>query len=187
MLKGFHSSFSALDELSLLAVPYMLKGRFIVIDDIERKHTKLTIDEILGFIDECVQNHECRILLVLNSDKLEDQKLWGQIREKVVDQEIKLETSPSEAFDIAQKLTPCPWPQQMKLSLEPFQITNIRIIRKVIRAANQLLGSDPLEKIRSQNMLDWAACWMTLPKVFIGSEGSRVALRVGISHLAGSP
>lgn len=143
VLKGFHSSFSALDELSLLAVPYMLKGRFIVIDDIERKHTKLTIDEILGFIDECVQNHECRILLVLNSDKLEDQKLWGQIREKVVDQEIKLETSPSEAFDIAQKLTPCPWPQQMKLSLEPFQITNIRIIRKVIRAANQLLSSDP--------------------------------------------
>lgn len=90
VLKGFHSSFSALDELSLLAVPFMLKGRFIVIDDIERKHTKLTIDEILGFIDECVQNHECRILLVLNSDKLEDQKLWGQTREKVVDQEIKL-------------------------------------------------------------------------------------------------
>jgi hypothetical protein len=143
VLKGFHSSFSALDELSLLAVPYMLKGRFIVIDDIERKHTKLTIDEILGFIDECVQNHECRILLVLNSDKLEDQKLWGQIREKVVDQEIKLETSPSEAFDIAHQLTSCPWPQPLKVALEPLQITNIRIIRKIIRVANQLLGQDP--------------------------------------------
>ncbi|GLO03017.1 P-loop NTPase fold protein [Pseudomonas putida] len=143
VLKGFHSSFSALDELSLLAVPYMLKGRFIVIDDVERKHAKLTIDEILGFIDECVQNHECRILLVLNSDKLKDQDIWIEIREKVVDQEIKLETSPSEAFDIAQKLMPCPWPESLKAALEPLQITNIRILRKIIRAAKQLLGQDP--------------------------------------------
>lgn len=143
LLKGFHSSFSALDELSLLAVPYMLKGRFIVIDDVERKHAKLTIDEILGFIDECVQNHECRILLVLNSDKLKDQDIWVEIREKVVDQEIKLQTSPSEAFDIAHKLMPCPWPEPLKAALEPLQITNIRILRKIIRAANQLLGQDP--------------------------------------------
>lgn len=143
VLKGLHSSFSALDELSLLAVPYMLKGRFIVIDDIERKHAKLTIDEILGFIDECVQNHDCRILLILNSDKLEDQKIWMQIREKVVDQEIKLKTSPSEAFDIAQQLVPCPWPEPLKAALEPLQITNIRILRKIIRVARQLLGQDP--------------------------------------------
>lgn len=142
-LKGLHSSFSALEELALLAMPYMLKERFIVIDDIERKHAKLTIDEILGFIDECVQNHGCRILLVLNSDKLEDHKLWAQIREKVVDQEIKLETSPPEAFHIAHELTPCPWPERMQAVLEPLQITNIRIIRKIIRAATQLLGQDP--------------------------------------------
>lgn len=142
VLKGVHSSFSALDELSLLAVPYMLKGRFIVIDDVERKHTKLTIDEILGFIDECVQNHGCRILLILNSDKLTDQNIWGQIREKVVDEELKLNTSPSEAFDIAHKLTSCPWPAQLKSALQPLQITNIRVIRKIIRAANQLLGQN---------------------------------------------
>lgn len=142
VLKGVHSSFSALDELSLLAMPYMLKGRFIVIDDIERKHSKLSIDEILGFIDECVQSHQCRILLVLNSDKLRDHEIWAQIREKVVDQEIKLETSPAEAFDIAQAITPCPWPEQFRLALEPLQITNIRILRKIIRTANQLLRSD---------------------------------------------
>jgi hypothetical protein len=143
VLKGVHSGFSALDDLSLLAVPFMLKGRFIVIDDIERKHVKLTIDEILGFIDECVQNHGCRILLILNSDKLKDQEVWGEIREKVVDQEIKLETSPSEAFDIANKLNPSPWPEKMQAAIEALQITNIRIIRKMNRTASQLLGQDP--------------------------------------------
>lgn len=143
VLKGLHSSFSALEEVALLAMPYMVKDRFIIIDDIERKHTKLSIDEILGFIDECVLTHGCRILLILNSDKLKDQEIWGQIREKVVDQEIKLETSPSEAFDIAHKLTSCPWPTQLKSALEPLQITNIRVIRKIIRAANQLLEKDP--------------------------------------------
>ncbi|AJQ46189.1 MULTISPECIES: hypothetical protein [Pseudomonas] len=143
VLKSVNSSFSVLDELSLLAVPYMLKGRFIVIDDIERKHAKLTIDEILGFIDECVQKHDCRILLILNSDKLKDQEIWGQIREKVVDQEIKLETSPTEAFDIAHKLTSCSWPEPMRAALLPLRITNIRVIRKIIKVANQLLGQDP--------------------------------------------
>nr|WP_314481424.1 P-loop NTPase fold protein [uncultured Pseudomonas sp.] len=142
-LKGVHSSFSALEEVALLAMPYFVKDRFIIIDDIERKHTKLSIDEILGFIDECVQNHGCRILLILNSDKLKDQEIWGQIREKVVDQEIKLETSPSEAFDIANKLTPSPWPEKMQAAVEALQITNIRIIRKMIRTASQLLGQDP--------------------------------------------
>ncbi|WP_114942134.1 P-loop NTPase fold protein [Pseudomonas putida] len=143
VMKGVHSSFSALEEFALLAMPFMLKDRFIIIDDIERKHTKLTIDEILGFIDECVLNHGCRILLILNSDKLKDQDIWSQIREKVVDQELKLETSTSEAFDIAHKLTSCPWPTQLRAALEPLQITNIRVIRKIIRAANQLLGQDP--------------------------------------------
>lgn len=140
VLKGFHSGFSALDELELLAVPWFLKDRFIVIDDIERKHQNLSIDEILGFIDDCVQNHGCRILLILNSDQLEDKKLWELFREKVIDQELRLDTSPSEAFDIAAGLTPTAYAAQIKAAVEACQVTNIRIIRKIIRVVNRLLG-----------------------------------------------
>jgi Cdc6-like AAA superfamily ATPase len=98
ILKGFHSGFSALDELALLATPMLLKERFIIIDDIERKHEKLSIDEILGFIDDCVLNYKCRILLVLNSDKLADKLIWEQFREKVIDQELRLDTTPSSTL-----------------------------------------------------------------------------------------
>jgi hypothetical protein len=148
VLQGFHSGFSALDELALIAAPMMIKGRFIVIDDIERKHEKLSIDEILGFIDDCVQNHGCRILLILNSDQLADKKLWEQFNEKVIDRELRLDTSPSEAFEIAAQLTATPYAAQIKPAVEACRITNIRIIRKIIRVVNRLLagrGQLPLE------------------------------------------
>ena len=139
VLKGIHSSFSALDELALVAAPMMIKDRFIVIDDIERKHDGLSVEEILGFIDDCVQNLGCRILLILNSDQLGDKKTWELFREKVIDQELRLNTSPSEAFDIAIGLTPSAFAAHIKPAVEACQVTNIRINRKIIRVVNRLL------------------------------------------------
>lgn len=141
ILKGFHSGFSALDELTIIAMPLMLKGRFIVIDDIERKHENLSIDEILGFIDDCVQNLGCRILLILNSDQLHDLRIWDLFREKVIDQELRLETSPVEAFGIAASLTPTVFAAELKQAVEACRVTNIRIIRKIIRVVNRLLAN----------------------------------------------
>lgn len=140
LLTSLHKGFSALDELALIATPMMMKGRFIVIDDIERKHEKLSIDEILGFIDDCVQNLDCRILIILNSDQLGDKKIWELFREKVIDQELRLETSPAEAFDIAMKLTPSDYAAELKKAIEACKVVNIRIIRKVIKVTNRLLA-----------------------------------------------
>lgn len=139
VLTGIHSGFSALDELALIAAPMMIKSRFIVIDDIERKHEKLSIDEVLGFIDDCVQNLDCRFLLILNSDQLGDRKIWELFREKVIDHELRLDTSPTEAFDIAVGLTPTAYAAQIKPDVTICQITNIRIIRKIVRVVNRLL------------------------------------------------
>jgi hypothetical protein len=141
VLTSIFAGFSALDELALIAAPMMIKGRFIVIDDIERKHKKLSIDEILGFIDDSVQNLGCRILLILNSDELRDKKLWELLREKVIDHELRLDTSPSEAFHIAVGLTSTAYAAHIKPAVEACQITNIRLIRKIIRVANRLLAN----------------------------------------------
>lgn len=141
LLTSLHKGFSALDELALIATPMMMKGRFIVIDDIERKHEKLSIDEILGFIDDCVQNLDCRILIILNSDKLGDKQIWELFREKVIDQELRLETSPAEAFDIAVTLAPTDHAAELKKAVEACKVVNIRIIRKVIKVANRLLAN----------------------------------------------
>lgn len=139
---------SVIDEIELIALPMLLKGRFIVIDDIERKHDKLSIDEILGLIDECVQNLGCRILLILNTDQLKKDKdidLWETLREKVIDQELRLDTTASEAFDIARGLTPSRYAENIKPSVEACAVSNIRIVRKILRVTNRLLaGRDEL-------------------------------------------
>lgn len=140
-LQSFDKRFSILDEFALLAVPTLLKKRVIVLDDIERKHEKLSIDEVMGFIDEFTQQHETRFLLILNSDQLRDRKVWDTLREKVIDQEVRLETSPAEAFEIANSIKPSIYYDAIKNPIEICGITNIRIICKIIKTVNRILGN----------------------------------------------
>lgn len=139
-VQGFLKLGSALDEFALLAVPAMVRNKFIVVDDIERKHEKLTIDEILGFIDDFTQNYGCRILLILNTDQLTDITVWEKFREKVIDEELRLDTTPAEAFDVAIQLSQSEFADKMKPAVEVCGITNIRIIRKIIRVSNKILA-----------------------------------------------
>lgn len=140
VLESFHKGFSALNDIAMLAVPSILKDRMIVLDDIERKHNNLSADEVMGFIDEFTQQHGARFILILNTDQLSDRKLWDTFREKVIDQEVRLETTPAEAFEIAQTLVPSPYVDRIKKTVEICGLTNIRIICKVIRAINRILG-----------------------------------------------
>ncbi|MDQ1812128.1 hypothetical protein RBA41_02320 [Massilia sp. CCM 9210] len=139
--QGFFKLGTALDEFALLAVPAMVREKFIVVDDIERKHEKLTIDEVLGFIDDFTRNYGCRILLILNTDQLADRTVWEKFREKVIDEELRLDTTAAEAFDIAIQLSQSPFASKIKPAVEACGISNIRIIRKVIRAANKILAA----------------------------------------------
>jgi hypothetical protein len=133
----------------MLGAPIVLKSKVIVIDDIERKHSALGIDEVLGFIDEYSKQFNSRFILVLNDDQLtsdKDQaKLWETFREKVIDHEVKLATSVDEAFEIAIKLEPTQHSKALKRAANTCSLTNIRIITKIIRVANQVLGNQSLE------------------------------------------
>lgn len=139
-LRAVHPAFAALDELELLAVPATLRNRFIVIDDIERKHEKLSIDEVMGFIDEFTQRYGSRFLLILNTDQLLDRAVWDKFREKLIDQEIVLDTSAEEAFDIAAALTPSTFAAEIKEAAVACELTNIRVLRKIIRSVNRILA-----------------------------------------------
>ncbi len=146
ILEGFHKGFAALSDLNLLLLaPVMLREKVIVIDDIERKHEKLGIDEILGFIDEYTQRHKARFVLVLNSDQLAKREVWDTLREKVIDQELKLLTTPEEAFNIAVDLFPSQYVEAIKRGCVSCGLTNIRVVGKVIKAVNRILGGRVLE------------------------------------------
>ncbi|MGT2476621.1 P-loop NTPase fold protein [Paraburkholderia terrae] len=145
VLESLHKGFSALDEIALLTVPSLLKGKLIVLDDIERKHEKLGLDEVMGFIDEFTTQHQARFLLILNDDQLDQRALWDTLREKVIDQEIRLITTPEEAFAIAKSLTASRYSATIRQASTTCGLDNIRVIRKTIRAVNQILGDRDLD------------------------------------------
>lgn len=144
-LASFHKGFEALGELNLLLLaPAMLGKKVIVIDDIERKHERLGIDEVMGFIDEYTQRHGARFVLILNSDQLARKDMWDQLREKVIDEEVRLTTTPEETFAIANGLSPSRYEEAVKRASIVCGLTNIRIVGKVIRATNRILGDRDL-------------------------------------------
>lgn len=62
----------------------------------------------------------------------------------MIDQEIKLSTSPEEAFSIAIKLWPSRYEAALKRACIACALTNIRVVGKVIKAANQILANKDL-------------------------------------------
>ena len=140
VLEGFHEGFGALSDFGLLFAPAMLRQKVIVLDDIERKHNNLNIDEVLGFIDDFTQQHGSRFVLILNSDQLDKRDVWETLREKVVDQELRLTTSSAEAFEIAVGLQPSIYAERIRATVETCELTNIRIVRKIIKVVNRVLG-----------------------------------------------
>ncbi|WP_205854368.1 P-loop NTPase fold protein [Escherichia coli] len=159
VLEGFHKGFGALNDLNLVFAPAILRQKLIVLDDIERKHEKLDIDEVLGFIDEFTQQHGCRFVLILNSDQLAKRDVWDLLREKVVDQEIRLTTSSTEAFDIAIGYTASGYAEQIRTSVVSCGVTNIRIISKIIKVVNRILGE--------RQELTNAVLWRVIPSTVL--------------------
>lgn len=137
--KMLSSRFSALDEALLVLAPTVFSKRLLVLDDIERRHRDLNIDEVLGFIDDCAWSRGCTVLLILNSDQLTERDVWETFREKVIDYELRLDTSPEEAFDIALRLQPSRHAARMKPACVICGITNIRVLSKIVRAVNRIL------------------------------------------------
>lgn len=145
-----YKAMAALKDLNvLLMAPVVLRNKLIVIDDIERKHAKLGIDEVLGFIDDYSKQFQVRFVLVLNDDQLttdgDQAKLWATFREKVIDDEVRLSTSPEEAFSVAIKLTQSKYAQALERAIAVCGLTNIRIVGKVVKTANQILTDRELD------------------------------------------
>jgi len=142
LLKGITGKFIpgvAVEEIVLLSLPKLLGGRLVVIDDVERKHKNLDIDEILGFINEYSETYKTRFLLLLNSDKLEDEIIWRKLHEKVIDIELQLQPASPEAFDLASTDSNLSFLKSVRDATTSLEITNIRIIKRIIRVLSELL------------------------------------------------
>ena len=129
------------------AIPKVLAGAIIVLDDIERRQATLGVSELMGFVDEYVNDYEVRFVLILNSDKLDAQsaKDCETLREKTISHELVLATTPEEAFDLGLGVETSNYRDRMRQASVRSGISNIRIIRRIIKVAKDLSQGRTLE------------------------------------------
>ena len=135
LVKRF-TGYSAEDGV-LLWVSSLVKDKLIVIDDLERKHSTLHTDEVMGFLSEYSDSHGAQFLVLLNLEKLGDE-LWNTLHEKVVDGEVVLDPSSSEAFDIAANGATDGYIAIARTTCSKLKLTNIRVIRKILRVLHRI-------------------------------------------------
>ncbi|QXI08636.1 KAP family NTPase [Pseudomonas tensinigenes] len=126
-------------DAALAALPQMVKKKTIIIDDVERKNKSLEISEVLGLINEFTEKYNCRFLLILNTDSMEDKQIWQSLHEKVIDKEIALNPTSADSFKIAAGGLDTPIITIAKEVFAEYKIQNIRIIKKTLEAVIEIL------------------------------------------------
>jgi uncharacterized protein YihD (DUF1040 family) len=89
---------------SSLLINKALQDKIICIDDLERKSENLSLNEVLGFIEDLTEDKNCKVIIIYNDSKLQEDKDYDSVlksyREKVIDFEIKLDPSLADNFHI---------------------------------------------------------------------------------------
>lgn len=114
-------------------LPEITSDCLVIIDDVERKHSSLHVDELLGMLDEYSEIHKTKFLILLNSDKLTDNKMWMSLHEKVIDAEVVLDPTVMETFDIANRGQSTQYTSTAREAIATLNIKNIRVIERILK------------------------------------------------------
>lgn len=74
-----------------------IRDTLICIDDFERKSSGLTDKEVLGLISYLIEARDCSVLLILNSNTIDEESDYFKYHEKVFDYEIEITPTPEES------------------------------------------------------------------------------------------
>jgi hypothetical protein len=115
------------------------ENSIICIDDLERKY-KIPLEEILGFVENLVQERKCKIILIYNEDELEDKEILQLYREKVIDREFTLNPTVDENLDFRFKDHHyLDYLEIIKKVFKETETNNIRVIRRTEWLINELI------------------------------------------------
>jgi hypothetical protein len=158
------------DALSKITQPFLfssIKGQIICIDDLERKGKDLSVKDVFGLISYLREQRNCKIVLLLNEDRLAFDRTAAQefkdYFEKVIDSKVVFAPTPEEASSIAfgESIR-----DKRKQILSEYtvklRIRNIRVLKKIERLADIIFQILPeseglLERqiVHSLVMLGW--------------------------------
>jgi hypothetical protein len=123
-----------LNSLAFLA----LERTLICIDDFERKGSAISAQDILGLLSQLKEQKNCKIVLILNDERLGDDSSadYNRLREKVIDTEVRFAPSSQDCVDIALQADKIG--TLLSAYIIKLKISNIRIIKKIERLARVL-------------------------------------------------
>lgn len=108
-----------------------LKDTLICFDDIERRGKSLTINHIFGLASLLKEQHNCKVVFILNDSKLnESETEFNTQREKLADNELEFAPLPEEVFDYVFDSSNPNYDFIKKCCLA-LEIKNIRTLQKI--------------------------------------------------------
>lgn len=113
--------------------PSSFSELIICLDDFERLSEKITVNELFGFIADLKENKHCRVVLILNEDKISQKNKddFNIQKEKVIDYDLFFKTTLDDIKDINVKVNPL-YKEYLFAFIKKFEIQNIRTINKII-------------------------------------------------------
>jgi len=94
--KGLYDSHKKQKGISKLK-----KGGLVCFDDFERKSKNVDLNDLFGFISQLALNHECKVVVILNSDVFEGEEanIFRTVKEKTVSKYFYFEPTMDELFE----------------------------------------------------------------------------------------
>lgn len=122
--------------IGLSVASLLVRNQLICFDDLERKGEGLRSADVLGYISQLKEERNCKVVLLLNDQQLEDRDKFENYLEKVVDLNLKYAPNPMESIEIALNNVSGGSDVIKSLMREravTLGIDNIRVIRKIYR------------------------------------------------------
>jgi len=162
---------------------WFVRNQIVVIDDIERKGKDLTIAAVLGLLSDLREQRQCKVVLILNDEQLDEVATYRKYTEKVIDRYLAFKPLPLECVEKATLAF-----DGVKLVRDDciaLGLTNIRVIVRVAKIVEQVAQrmDQADERVRRHSFkMVVVLGWMTLspdapPLDFLEGRTQRRVLR----------
>jgi len=149
----------ALGETSARLLFLGVRNQIVCIDDLERKGKDLQIGDVLGLASFLKESRNCKVVLILNDERLEAEVgAFEKYLEKVVDTSMLYAPSAAECVAIGVGI-PSSFTPLLSEYATLLEITNIRVIMRVRKLINQLV---PVLQERDEKVLREVVKTLTL-------------------------
>ena len=117
---------------------FWLKNQVVCIDDLERRSKSLDVRDVLGLISHLKEQRGCKIVLLLNDEKIHEWEDFEANLEKVADVNLRFEPTAAEAALIGVDINES-FAAKLSANCQALGIVNIRTIKKIERLGLRLL------------------------------------------------